>query len=43
MDGKNSKKDIWLRYLEECVQSKIDKNTPQDYKEEPGETTDTNS
>ena len=42
MDGKNSEKDIWLRYCEECIKSKIDKNTPQDFKEDPGETTDPN-
>ena len=43
MDGKNTQKDIWLTYCEECVKSKIDKNTPQEYKEESGETKDTNS
>ena len=42
MDGKNSEKDVWLRYCEECIKSKIDKNTPQDFKEDPGETTDAN-
>jgi hypothetical protein len=40
MDGKNSQKDVWLTYCEECVKSKIDINVPQ---EEPGETKDTNS
>ena len=44
MDGKNSDKDVWLTYCEECVKSKIiDKNTPRDFKEEQGETEDTNS
>ena len=43
MDGKNSQKDVWLRYCEECVKSKIDKNAPQEYKEEPGEINDANS
>ena len=43
MDGKNSRKDVWLKYCEECVKSKIDKNTPQEFTEEPGETKDTNS
>ena len=42
MDGKNSERDIWLTYCEECVKSKIDKNDPQDFKEEPGEIADTN-
>jgi len=42
MDGKNSERDIWLTYCEECVMSKIDKNVPQECKEEPGEITDTN-
>ncbi len=43
MDGKNSEKDVWLTYCEECVKSKIfDKNAPYDFKEEPGETEDTN-
>ena len=42
MDGKNSGKDVWLTYCEECVKSKIDKNAPKDLQEEPGETTDTN-
>jgi hypothetical protein len=43
MDGKNSQKDVWLTYCEECVKSKLDKNSPQDFKEEPGETKDTNT
>ncbi len=43
MDGKNSDKDVWLTYCEECVKSLIDKNTPRDFKEEPGESKDTNS
>ena len=43
MDGKNSRKDVWLKYCEECVKSKIDKNVPQEFKEEPRETKDTNS
>jgi len=42
MDGKNSRKDVWLRYCEEIIKSKIDKNGPQEIKEEPGETTDPN-
>ena len=42
MDGKNSHKDVWLTYCEECVKSKIDKNASYDFKEEPGETEDTN-
>ncbi len=46
MDGKNSRKDVWLTYCEECVKSKIflsdDKNAPKDLQEDPGETTDTN-
>jgi len=42
MDGKNSRKDVWLRYCEEIIKSKIDKNVPQEIKEEPGETTDPN-
>ncbi len=43
MDSKNSERDIWLTYCEECVKSKIiDKNTPRDFKEEPGENTDMN-
>jgi len=43
MDGKNSQKDVWLTYCEDCVKSKIiDKNAPQEYKEEPGENTDNN-
>jgi hypothetical protein len=42
MDGKNSRKDVWLRYCEEIIMSKIDKNAPQEIKEEPGETTDPN-
>ena len=41
MDGKNSEKDVWLTYCEECVKSKIDKNAPQESKEELGETKDT--
>ena len=43
MDGKNSEKDVWLRYCEECVKSKIDKNAPRECKEEPGEIKDANS
>ena len=39
MDGKNSEKDVWLTYCEECVMSKL--NVPQEYKEEPGENADT--
>jgi len=42
MDGKNSHKDVWLTYCEECVKSKIDINVPQECQEEPGETADTN-
>jgi hypothetical protein len=42
MDGKNSGKDVWLTYCEECIKSKIDKNTPQDSKEDPGENLDPN-
>lgn len=42
MDGKNSQKDVWLTYCEECVKSKIDKNAHKEYKEDSGETTDTN-
>ena len=42
MNGKNSQKDVWLTYCEEIVKSKIDKNVPQECKEEPGETADTN-
>ena len=42
MDSKNTQKDVWLTYCEECVMSKIDKNVPQEYKEEPGENADTN-
>jgi hypothetical protein len=42
MDGKNSQKDVWLTYCEECVKSKIDKNAPQESKEEPREIKDTN-
>jgi hypothetical protein len=41
MNGKNSEKDVWLTYCEECVMSKIDKNVPQEYKEEPRENADT--
>ncbi|MHA2288706.1 MAG: hypothetical protein ACXABG_07955 [Promethearchaeota archaeon] len=37
MDGKNSQKDVWLTYCEECVKSKIDKNAPQDFTDDPGE------
>ena len=44
MDGKNSQKDVWLTYCEECIKSKIiDKNAPQEFKEDPGESKDTNS
>jgi hypothetical protein len=43
MDGKNSQKDVWLRYCEECVKSKIDKNTPKDFPEKPRETKEANS
>ena len=39
MDGKNSRKDVWLRYCEECIKSKIDKNVPQELKEEQREDT----
>ena len=39
MDGKNSRKDVWLKYCEECVKSKIDKNVPQEFTEEPREDT----
>ena len=43
MNGKNSQKDVWLTYCEECVKSKISvKNDPQECKEEPGEIVDTN-
>ncbi len=42
MDGKNSEKDVWLTYCEDCVKSKIDKNAPQEFKEELGETKETN-
>ena len=42
MNGKNSEKDVWLTYCEECVKSKIDKNVLQECKEEPGEIIDTN-
>ncbi|MFX0075493.1 MAG: hypothetical protein ACFE96_08630 [Candidatus Hermodarchaeota archaeon] len=41
MDGNNSQKDVWLRYCEECVKSKIEKKPPQDFPEEPRETKDT--
>jgi hypothetical protein len=40
MDSKNSERDIWLTYCEECVKSKIiDKNDPQEFTEEPREDT----
>ena len=39
MDSKNSERDIWLTYCEECVKSKIDKNDPQEIKEDPREDT----
>ncbi len=37
MDGKNSERDIWLTYCEDCVKSKIDKNVPQELNEEQRE------
>ncbi len=38
MDSKNSERDIWLTYCEDCIKSKmIDKNVPQELKEEPRE------
>jgi len=39
MDGKNSERDIWLTYCEDCVKSKIDKNVPQEFEEELREDT----
>ena len=39
MDGKNSERDIWLTYCEDCIKSKIDKNVPQEINEEPREDT----
>ena len=39
MDGKNTRKDLWLTYCEECVKSKIDKNDPQEFQEETREDT----
>jgi hypothetical protein len=37
MDGKNSERDIWLTYCEDCVKSKIDKKVPQELNEEQRE------
>ena len=42
MDGKNSQKDVWLKYCEECVKSKLDKNAPQECQEELRESKDPN-
>jgi len=39
MDGKNSERDIWLTYCEDCVKSKIDKNVPQEFEDELREDT----
>jgi hypothetical protein len=38
MDNKDAKKEIWLRYCEECVKSKIASNydSPQELTEEAG-------
>ena len=42
MDGKNSRKDVWLTYCEECIKCRLsDKNDPQECKEEPRENKDT--